>query len=368
MSNKSDSPSTDFDPLAFHERAVRTPSHEDVDAMRGLLCETLREHGQTPEVDDAGNVLASRGSGHPHVVLNTHIDTVPPHAPYARDGDVVRGRGACDAKGPLAALVAAFLAVEPEDGRVTLAVTPDEETDSAGAAALDLDADACVVGEPTDLAACTSARGRFQATVELAGEAAHAADPETGANAVTAAEQALDAIRSFDAARGPDPHPSLGPPTLTPTQIEGGEATNRVPAACRIVVDRRTVPPETQDGFFAAFEEHVRERVRDGVGQDSVDVTVRPAERETPFLGAFSTPDDADVVGALVNAGAGDPRPFGAATEASYFAASAPTVVFGPGVLADDDGPVAHAEREYVWRSDVARAAEILTGALASLV
>jgi acetylornithine deacetylase len=61
-------------------------------------------------------------------------------------------------------------------------------------------------------------------------------------------------------------------------------------------------------------------------------------------------------------------RPFGAATEASSFAGDAPMVVFGPGVLADDDGPVAHAEREYVRRSDVVRAAEVLTDALSSLV
>ncbi|MFB6071870.1 MAG: M20/M25/M40 family metallo-hydrolase [Halobacterium sp.] len=353
----------EFDPPAFHERAVRTPSHEDVSGMRDLLVDTLREHGHPPDVDDAGNVLASRGEGRPHVVLNTHIDTVPPHVEYSRDGDVVRGRGACDAKGPLAALLAAFLAVDPAKGRVTLAITPDEETESAGADALSLDADAYVVGEPTDLAACTSARGRFQATVSLSGVGAHAADPASGANAVAAAEQALAAIRRFDAERGPDRHPELGPPTLTPTRIRGGDAANRVPDDCDVVVDRRTVPPETQESFFADFEAHVRDAVPEDVGVD-----VNPVERDTPFLEAFDTPDDADVVRALREAGAADPKPFGAATEASYFAADAPTVVFGPGVLADDDGPVAHAQREYVRRSDVERAAEVVTDALAALV
>jgi acetylornithine deacetylase len=353
----------EFDALTFHERAVRTPSHESVEEMRELLCGTLREHGEDPTIDDAGNVLATRGSGSPHVVLNTHIDTVPPHVEFARDGDVVRGRGACDAKGPLAALLAAFLAVDPENGRVTLAITPDEETDSAGAHALDLDADCYVVGEPTDLAVCTSARGRFQGTVELAGEGAHAAEPETGRNAVAAAEQALAAIRSYDDEHGPAEHPELGPATLTPTTIRGGGATNRVPDACEIVVDRRTVPPETQDEFFDQFEAHVREAVPNDVG-----VTFSAAERATPFLEAFDSPDDAPVVDVLVDAGADDPRPFGAATEASYFATDAPTVVFGPGVLADDEGPVAHAQREYVHRSEVARAARILTETLDPLV
>jgi acetylornithine deacetylase len=276
---------------------------------------------------------------------------------------VVRGRGACDAKGPLAALLAAFLAVDPENGRVTLATTPDEETDSAGADALDLDADCYVVGEPTDLAVCTSARGRFQGTVELSGEGAHAAEPQTGRNAVAAAEQALAAIRSYDDAHGPGEHPELGPATLTPTTIRGGDATNRVPDDCEIVFDRRTVPPETQAEFFEQFEAHVRDAVQEDIG-----VTVEPAERETPFLEAFDSPDDVPVAEALIEAGAGEPRPFGAATEASYFAGDAPTVVFGPGVLADDEGPVAHAQREYVRRSDVERAVEMLTEALDSLV
>jgi len=358
-------PETDFDVLTFHERAVRTPSHEDVTEMRELLCETLREHGQDPTVDAAGNVLASRGSGGPHVVLNTHIDTVPPHVPLSRDGDVVSGRGSCDAKGPLAALLAAFFAVDPEDGRVTLAITPDEETDSLGADALDLDADGYVVGEPTDLAVCTSARGRFQGTVELSGEGAHAAEPASGANAVTAAEGVLGAIRTYDDAHGPDDHPELGPATLTPTVVRGGDAANRVPDECTITFDRRTVPPETQAEFFETFAAHVSDAVP---VESGVEVAVAPAARETPFLGAFDTPEDSDVAAALVDAGAGTARPFGAATEASYFAADAPTVVFGPGVLADDEGPVAHSQREYVRRSDVERAAEIVTDAVDTLV
>jgi acetylornithine deacetylase len=355
----------DFDTLSFHEAAVQTPSQEDEAAMRNLLVETLRQHDEDPAVDDHGNVLASEGSGRPHVVLNTHIDTVPPHVDFSRDGDVVEGRGACDAKGPLAALVAAFLDVDPDDGRVTLAITPDEETDSLGADALDLDADGYIVGEPTDLDACTSARGRFQGTVELMGEGSHAAEPETGANAVAAAEGVLGAIRTYDAAHGPEDHPELGTSTLTPTVIRGGDAANRVPDECTVTFDRRTVPPETQAAFFETFAAHVQDAVSDESG---VEVAVEQAERETPFLGAFDTPDDSDVVQALLNAGAGEPRPFGAATEAAYFAADAPTVVFGPGVLADDEGPVAHSQREYVRRSDVEAAADVVTDALQSLV
>jgi acetylornithine deacetylase len=377
-----------FDPVAFLDDAVRIESHEDVTEMREYLVETLRAAGVDPHVDDAGNTLATRGSGSPHVVLNTHIDTVSPHVPYDRDEGTIHGRGACDAKAPLAALLSAFLAVDPDEGRLTLAVTPDEEVYSTGAAALDLSvlpgvdaaasaasrdpddggsaADAYVVGEPTGLDVCTAAKGRFEGTIHLSGRNAHAAEPETGVNAVAAAEGALAAVREFDAAR--EPHPDLGPATLTPTVVEGGAATNQVPADCAITVDRRSVPPETAEGFRGELEAAVDDATPDAVGV-SVDLTERP----TPFLEAFATDADEPVVRRLAEAArrvtdgeGGSVRPFGAATEASYFA-PAPTVVFGPGVLADETGPVAHADREYVRVDEVERAAAALTDALSAL-
>ena len=369
-----------FDPVAFLDAAVRIASHDDPSEMRDLLVETLRGHGVAPIVDDAGNTLATRGSGSPHVVLNTHIDTVSPHVPYDRDdaSGTVHGRGSCDAKGPLAAILSAFLAVDPGGGggRLTLAVTPDEELYSTGAAALDLSvlpgevggnlADAYVVGEPTGLDVCTAAKGRFEGQISLTGRNAHAAEPETGVNAVAAVAGALAAIRTFDSDR--DPHPDLGPATLTPTVVEGGEATNQVPADCAITVDRRSVPPESAEGFRSRLEAAVGDAVPEAVGV-SVDLTERP----TPFFEAFATDADEPIVRRLAAAAdrvtdgaAGTVRPFGAATEASYFAPT-PTVVFGPGVLADETGPVAHADREYVHIDDVRHAATALTDALSAL-
>jgi acetylornithine deacetylase len=364
-------PGPAFDPVTFLERAVAIDSTAaEVDEMRAFLVETLEAHGVDVTVDDAGNTLAAKGGSVEkcgrHVVFNTHIDTVPPHLPPERDGDTLRGRGACDAKGPLAAMLAAFLRVDPgADARVTLAVTPDEEVLSTGAAALDLDADWYVVGEPTGLDVCTAARGRFQGTLSLSGTAAHAAEPDSGVNAVAALEAALSVVRGFDADR--DPHPELGPATLTPTTVEGGAATNQVPAACSLVLDRRSIPPETAAGFGDAFEAAVRAAVPDDVG-----VSFALTERPTPFLEAFATDPDHEIVGTLAAAargagGSGGVRAFTAATEASYFA-PAPTVVFGPGVLADDEGAVAHAEREYVSVEEVERAAGALTTALRRLV
>ncbi|WIV68102.1 M20 family metallopeptidase [Natrialbaceae archaeon AArc-T1-2] len=362
-----------FDPIAFLERAVQYSSNEDVTEMRSFLVETLEEQECEPEVDDAGNVLATRGDGDgTHVLLNTHIDTVSPHVPFERDGGVIRGRGSCDAKGPLAALLSAFLAVDPGDGRLTLAITPDEEVLSTGA--YDLvsdpdspvhDADAVIVGEPTDLDVCTAAKGRFQGTIELSGASAHAAEPDSGTNAVAALESVLGALETFsDRAEAPPDHPQLGEATLTPTVVEGGEATNQVPASCRLTIDRRSVPPESAAEFREALRSHLREAVPAASG---VDVDFTFTDRPTPFLEAWETDPEDRVATTLADASGGEIRPFTAATEASYFASDAPTVVFGPGVLADDEGAVAHAPREYVRVADVEAAADALETTLSRL-
>ncbi|WP_254807337.1 M20 family metallopeptidase [Natronosalvus amylolyticus] len=365
---------TDFDSLAFLEESVAIPSHPDagVERMRALLVDTLEEHGFDPSVDSAGNVLVTRTDGSSpsrSYVLNTHIDTVSPHVPLEVTDDEIRGRGSCDAKGQVATLLGAFLTADLEDTQVTLAITPDEEILSTGAHALveeniDLfdEADAVIVGEPTGLDVCTAAKGRFEGTITLSGANAHAAEPQSGVNAISALEGVLGALETFDArSDAPPVHPQLGAPTLTPTVVEGGDATNQVPDAVRLIVDRRSVPPETTTDFRTALLAHLRDSVPDGVGVDFAFT-----ERPTPFLEAWETDASVPVVETLQSACGGDVRPFSAATEASYFAAHAPTVVFGPGVLADDEGAVAHSPREYVRTADVLEAVSAVRSVLES--
>ena len=415
----------DFDIEAFHAAAVTTPSHDDVEAMRTLLVETLTEAGWPPAVDAAGNVVVSRGGDAadgvdmagdgvdvigdaaddvdvvddaadgvdaadastadtgPHIVLNTHLDTVSPHVPYERDGDVVRGRGACDAKGSLAALLAAFLRTDPGEGRLTLAVTTDEETTQTGGAhlAASLSADGYIVGEPTGLDVCTAARGQFEGTVTIHGESAHAADPGSGHNAIRAAAPILQAMESYDdseaqsasepasgddgepRASGPGEHETLGHPILTPSMVEGGEATNQVPAACTITFDRRSVPPETSESFCADLRAHLEQWLPESMG-----LTVELIRPDTPFPEAFATDADAELVRTLQEASGGAVRQFGAATEASYFAERGPTVVFGPGELSDGVGAVAHSKREYVSLPEVRTAARAVRETVERLV
>jgi acetylornithine deacetylase/succinyl-diaminopimelate desuccinylase-like protein len=373
-----------FDIPSFHRQAVETPSHERVDDMRSLLVDTLEDAGEYPEIDDLGNVVVSRGdTDGTHILLNTHIDTVPPHLPYERrteppgpdetvdgtggdgDGDIVCGRGACDAKGPLAALLDAFLTVSPDDGRVTLAISTDEETTQTGGAHLadTIDADGYIVGEPTGLDVCTAARGQFEGTVTIHGESAHAADPGSGHNAIRAAAPVLQAMESYDDKKGPGEHETLGYPILTPSMVEGGEATNQVPAECTITFDRRSVPPETSESFCADLQAHLEQWLPESMG-----LTVALIRPDTPFPEAFATDTDAELVRTLQEASGGGVRQFGAATEASYFASNGPTVVFGPGDLSDEMGAVAHSKREYVRLSEVRTAARAVRETVERLV
>ncbi|MGB9932777.1 M20 family metallopeptidase [Haloarcula amylolytica] len=373
-----------FDIPSFHRQAVETPSHERVDDMRSLLVDTLEDAGEYPEIDDLGNVVVSRGdTDGTHILLNTHIDTVPPHLPYERrtdppgldetvdgtggdgDGDIVCGRGACDAKGPLAALLDAFLTVSPDDGRVTLAISTDEETTQTGGAHLadTIDADGYIVGEPTGLDVCTAARGQFEGTVTIHGESAHAADPGSGHNAIRAAAPVLQAMESYDDKKGPGEHETLGYPILTPSMVEGGEATNQVPAECTITFDRRSVPPETSKSFCADLQAHLEQWLPESMG-----LTVALIRPDTPFPEAFATDTDAELVRTLQEASGGGVRQFGAATEASYFASNGPTVVFGPGDLSDEMGAVAHSKREYVRLSEVRTAARAVRETVERLV
>jgi acetylornithine deacetylase/succinyl-diaminopimelate desuccinylase len=402
--------SVGFDPERFHREAVEIDSTEDVGPMRDLLVATLDREGVDPTVDALGNVVATTEAPDPdaaaaaegtHLLLNTHIDTVPPQLPYERreqppgderidgtsgglSGDVVCGRGACDAKGPLAALVDAFLTVEPAEGAVTLAVSIDEETTQTGGAHLaeTIDADGYIVGEPTGLDVCTAAKGQFEGTVTIRGESGHAADPGSGLNAIRAAAPILQAMESYDErearsasersrgddeeprdTKSPESHETLGRPILTPSMVEGGEATNQIPAECTITFDRRSVPPETSDEFPAALEAHLSQWL-----PESMSLEVALIRPDTPFPDAFATDHEASLVTTLRDASGGAVRPFEAATEASYFADHGPTVVFGPGMLSDEVGAVAHSKREYVRLSAVRAAARAVRETVERLV
>jgi LysW-gamma-L-lysine carboxypeptidase len=176
--------------LALLRGLVEIPSvsRREGEAVEWLVAQMV-ERGFRVSVDDAGNAVGEIGDGPVHVVLLGHIDTVPGEIPVRVEGDELVGRGAVDAKGPLAAFVAA--ATQPvADLRVTVVGAVEEESPTSKGArfrATQTAPDWCVIGEPSGWDAVTVAyKGRLTLDVELSREARHGAAPGP-----TLAEEAL---------------------------------------------------------------------------------------------------------------------------------------------------------------------------------
>ena len=194
-----------------------------------------------------GNIWASRSGG--GVTLSTHLDTVPPYVPPRMDGDRLYGRGACDAKGIAAAMLAAAdrLAQAGED-RVDLLLVIGEEKGSDGARAanhLPATSKFLVNGEPTESRLASGAKGSLRVTVRTRGREAHSAYPHLGASAIEPMLDLLPTIRSL--ALPTDP--VLGDTTVNIGTIRGGTEANIIPGECeaelmfRLVGDVAAVKP-----------------------------------------------------------------------------------------------------------------------------
>lgn len=192
------------------------------------------------------------------VAFAPHLDTVgvrgmtvPPFKLTARGGRLY-GRGACDTKGPTAALLAAFgkwtrsAAARNGDIRWVMAATAGEEQGSLGAQALvrnGFRADFAVALEPTDLRVVHAAKGILRVWIEVPGKAAHGARPERGVNAVYRALPLLQALKDELApALAAKRHPVLGGCSLNLGIVQGGGEMNLVPALCRLGLDIRVHP------------------------------------------------------------------------------------------------------------------------------
>lgn len=179
--------------------------------------------------------------GEPAVVLSTHMDTVPPFFPSAEDGEHIHGRGACDAKGAIAAMLAAAARLLDEGLRgFGLLLVVGEETDSAGAEAANRvprGARFLIDGEPTENRLAVGSKGALYLAVEAAGRAAHSAYPELGESAIDLLLDALGRLRQVPLPASPD----LGETTLNIGTLAGGRAPNVVADRARAEVMVRTV-------------------------------------------------------------------------------------------------------------------------------
>ena len=253
---------------------MKMPNSDEVSFARGLLsayspsgreraaCMYLRRHlsgwGLRAWIDPVGNVMAEKGRGRPAILLCGHIDTVTGRESVKLEGDRMYGRGAVDAKGPLAAMA---LAARDYDGagKLIFCAAVGEESDSRGVcrlSSLPRIADAAIFGEPTGLRAAAFAhRGSMSLRLKITSPGGHSASPWGYENAVEKGFSLVDRMRGI-LCSGKD---RFSTPSMAITQMRGGGPGSRIPDRSSILLDVRFPPTWDVKGMF--------DRIREAAGE-----------------------------------------------------------------------------------------------------
>ena len=321
-------------------------------ARAGIDCE------RQPVVKGRDNVIGivqATGTRTNGLMLNSHMDTVPvdnmsirPFDPIIENGRVF-GRGSCDAKASIAAMLSAVVNYANQSERsspVVFAAMADEEFAFSGAWKLiekSWPVSACVIGEPTLLRRVVAHKGIVRWRIAVHGVSAHGATPELGRNAIYDGARVALALEEYAQQLAErESHPRLGQPTLNVGKVIGGASVNIVPDKCVFELESRLLPRE--DGLRAVRD--CEDFLRGRLGQ-AVRITF-----EEPYLldPAMETAPSAKIVSALARAQQatfGSERELAGAnygTDGSKLAtAGIETVVCGPGDIAQ-----AHTAAEFV--------------------
>ena len=214
------------------------------------------------------NVYACAPGSAPAVVFSTHMDTVPPFIASSEDEEFIYGRGSCDAKGIIAAQIAAAERLRESGLHAGLLFVVGEERDSAGAKAANLQPRGSrflINGEPTDNRVALASKGALRAVIRTTGKMAHSAYPELGESATHKMVEALRRMLEIPLPETPD----VGPSTMNIGTIHGGHAPNVIADHAEAQVLVRLVGPSTET-------RHAIERAVEGLA--TVDFTL-----EIPF-------------------------------------------------------------------------------------
>ncbi len=219
-------------------------------AVGELLLRELASLGykalRMPVEEDRFNVWAtSPGHDKPKVVFSTHMDVVPPWIPSSEDETRIFGRGACDAKGIIAAQVAAAERLQAQGIHPGLLFVVGEERDSTGAYVANQHAPGSkylINGEPTDNRIGLASKGALRVNVIAEGKMAHSAYPELGDSAIEKLLNALERLRKIELPNNPE----VGPCTVNIGMIEGGRAPNVIPDKANAQLLYRLVGPSDQ--------------------------------------------------------------------------------------------------------------------------
>ncbi|MEM1096478.1 MAG: M20/M25/M40 family metallo-hydrolase [Bacteroidota bacterium] len=339
-----------MNPVDLLRALVAFPSLSHEEAEVAAFVEAEAQRAGLPVGRRDNNVYTWLGDGDDLLLLNSHLDVVPPSAdhpyppfePTLVDGQLY-GRGTVDAKASGATMLAALFQLKaegwtpPASGKVMVALTACEETGRGYNGLEDLrphlpPVHAALVGEPTDMQPCLAQKGLLILRVEAHGQTAHAARAHLGDNAILKAARDLQRIADF---RFDRTDAFLGQPTVTPTVIEGGSARNVVPDRCTVYLDIRSTPAYTHDELIALFDEALESEVH------------VHSKRIIPVR----TDAESRIAQACVDA-IPTAQPFGSPTASDWmFLADVPTVKIGPGF-----SERSHTPHEHIAVSDVERA------------
>jgi acetylornithine deacetylase len=300
------------------------------------------------------------------VLLAPHLDTVNGTAeqftPRTKNGRLY-GRGACDTKGSVAAMLIALCEISragqrPGETEIIIAGLVDEEDAQAGSRALvkgGLRADLAIVGEPTALQVVTAHKGSLWLRLETSGRSAHGSRPELGRNAIQVMARIVQMLETEYALHlSRRRHPLLGTATVSVGVISGGIQPNIVPDRCTILVDRRTLPGETEVSVCREVLGFLRQNRLEATCSDDKRAPCLPLETDPslPLVAQFF-----EQLRQKAPAGV------------DYFCDAAiladggiPSVVFGPGNIAQ-----AHTSDEWISLASLERAKVMLVRFLRSL-
>lgn len=320
-----------MDPVKLTRRLVDIESISGNEGAVGAeLYEELGRLGYTthkmPVAHERFNVVATLDERRPDIVFSTHMDTVPPFIPSSEDDDNVYGRGSCDAKGIIAAQIAACQRLRKEGVAVGMLFVVGEERDSLGAKVANensLGSRFLINGEPTENKIATASKGVLRVVLTAHGKMAHSAYPELGESAIDKLLTALERLRAMQLPH----HPEFGPSTLNIGIIEGGRATNVISDHARAQLLYRLVGPS----------EGLREQIMEKVsGLTEVEFVL-----EIPFVKLRSVPGMESMVAKFT-------------TDVPGLSNWGTPVLLGPGSI-----HVAHTEREYVSKKQLHDAVEL---------
>src|SRR5215813_6169809 len=243
----------DIESITYNEGAVGAFLAEFL-ASRSFAVETTSVE-QAESRGERFNVYAGAEGQVPDVVLSTHMDTVPPFIPSSEDDVNIYGRGACDAKGIIAAQIAAAEQLRDAGMKVGLLFVVGEERDSGGAKLANTQPKGSrflINGEPTDSRLAIASKGALRVLIRAKGKMAHSAYPELGESAIHKLVEALDRVLAIHLPITKD----FGPGTLNIGLLEGGRATNVIADHAEAQILVRLVGPS----------EPVRAAILDAVG------------------------------------------------------------------------------------------------------